>query len=225
MTGLAGGDHLHFTMLVNGEPVTPGGLVEQAVDGGPRAAQAPRGGRARRRQADPSAGPVRAPTGATKAMTVRNARRMNRRVRDHQTVKTGVAAVPAANVRLGDFVAITKPRLNFLVVATAAAGYYLGAGHDASWLAGLDAVGGTALVAGGASAMNQIYERETDRLMERTRLRPMPDGRLGAARGRRVRAGAVARRPARARASAPTRWRRWWRWPRSLTYVAASTRR
>ena len=94
-------------------------------------------------------------------------------------MKTSVAAVPAANVRFGDFVAITKPRLNFLVVATAAAGYYLGAGHDASWLAGLTAVGGTALVAGGASAMNQIYERDTDRLMERTRLRPMPDGRLG----------------------------------------------
>jgi protoheme IX farnesyltransferase len=94
-------------------------------------------------------------------------------------VKTSVAAVPAATVRLGDFVAITKPRLNFLVVATAAAGYYLGADHDASWLAGLTAVGGTALVAGGSSAMNQIYERDTDRLMERTRLRPMPDGRLG----------------------------------------------
>lgn len=93
-------------------------------------------------------------------------------------MKTDVAAVPAANVRVGDFLAITKPRLNFLVVATAAAGYYLGAGEDASWPAGLMAVGGTALVSGGSLAMNQIYERDTDRLMERTRLRPMPDGRL-----------------------------------------------
>jgi protoheme IX farnesyltransferase len=94
-------------------------------------------------------------------------------------VKTGVAAaVPAAHGRLGDFLAITKPRLNLLVVATAAAGYYLGAHDEATWPAGLIAVGGTALVAGGASAMNQIYERNTDRLMERTRLRPMPDGRL-----------------------------------------------
>ena len=96
-------------------------------------------------------------------------------------MKTSVAAVPAAHVRLGDFFAITKPRLNFLVVATAAAGYYLGAGHDASWPAAIIAIGGTALVAGGASAMNQIYERDTDRLMERTRLRPMPDGRLSVA--------------------------------------------
>ena len=41
------------------------------------------------------------------------------------------------------------------------------------------AIAGTALVSGGSLAMNQIYERDTDRLMERTRLRPMPDGRLG----------------------------------------------
>ncbi len=37
---------------------------------------------------------------------------------------------------------------------------------------------GTALVAGGASALNQHWERETDRLMRRTRLRPLPDARL-----------------------------------------------
>jgi heme o synthase len=39
---------------------------------------------------------------------------------------------------------------------------------------------GTGLVAGGASAFNQIYERETDALMRRTRLRPMADGRMNA---------------------------------------------
>jgi protoheme IX farnesyltransferase len=37
---------------------------------------------------------------------------------------------------------------------------------------------GTALVASGASAFNQIIERDADRLMNRTRLRPLPDGRL-----------------------------------------------
>jgi protoheme IX farnesyltransferase len=37
---------------------------------------------------------------------------------------------------------------------------------------------GTALVAGGASAFNQIYERDTDRLMTRTRTRPMAEGRM-----------------------------------------------
>jgi protoheme IX farnesyltransferase len=37
---------------------------------------------------------------------------------------------------------------------------------------------GTALVAGGASALNQLWERDTDRLMRRTRRRPLPDARL-----------------------------------------------
>jgi protoheme IX farnesyltransferase len=37
---------------------------------------------------------------------------------------------------------------------------------------------GTACVAGGASALNQLWERDTDRLMRRTRLRPLPDARL-----------------------------------------------
>jgi protoheme IX farnesyltransferase len=40
------------------------------------------------------------------------------------------------------------------------------------------AVAGTALVAGGAAALNQLYERDTDALMRRTRTRPLPDGRV-----------------------------------------------
>jgi protoheme IX farnesyltransferase len=42
----------------------------------------------------------------------------------------------------------------------------------------LPAVGGTALVAGGAAVLNQVYERDTDALMRRTRMRPLPDGRV-----------------------------------------------
>jgi protoheme IX farnesyltransferase len=40
------------------------------------------------------------------------------------------------------------------------------------------AVVGTALVAGGAAVLNQVYERDTDALMQRTRERPLPDGRV-----------------------------------------------
>jgi protoheme IX farnesyltransferase len=47
----------------------------------------------------------------------------------------------------------------------------------------LHALVGTALVAGGASALNQVWERETDGLMRRTRLRPIPAHRLRAADG------------------------------------------
>ena len=46
------------------------------------------------------------------------------------------------------------------------------------------AVAGTALVAGGAAVLNQVYERDTDALMRRTRLRPLPDGRVSPADAR-----------------------------------------
>ena len=80
--------------------------------------------------------------------------------------------------RLADYAALTKPRLNALVVATSAAGYYLGASIGVDLSSMIVAVVGTALVAGGAAALNQLYERETDALMIRTRTRPLPDGRV-----------------------------------------------
>jgi protoheme IX farnesyltransferase len=83
-----------------------------------------------------------------------------------------------------DFVALTKPRLNLLVVATSAAGYYLGSSGALHLMAMAQAVAGTALVAGGAAVLNQVYERDTDALMRRTRMRPLPDGRVGASEAR-----------------------------------------
>ena len=82
---------------------------------------------------------------------------------------------------VGDYVALTKPRLNFLVVATSAAAYYLGAARTIDAAAMAQAVAGTALVAGGAAVLNQLYERDTDALMRRTRLRPLPAGRVAPA--------------------------------------------
>lgn len=75
--------------------------------------------------------------------------------------------------RTADFVSLTKPRLNSLVVVTAAIGYYLGAAADFHLPNMLEAVFGIALVAGGAAGLNQIYERDTDSLMFRTRTRPL----------------------------------------------------
>ena len=88
------------------------------------------------------------------------------------------SAVSAARSRAADFFALTKPRLNFLVVITAGVGYYLGASRDLSVLKLVEAIVGTALVAGGAAGLNQVYERETDGLMWRTRKRPVAAGRL-----------------------------------------------
>jgi protoheme IX farnesyltransferase len=101
-------------------------------------------------------------------------------------VPASIAAAPnvASTSALADYLALTKPRLNFLVVASSGAGYYLGSGNALDLVAMAQAVAGTALVAGGAAALNQVSERDTDALMRRTRLRPLPDGRVSAADAR-----------------------------------------
>ena len=94
------------------------------------------------------------------------------------------ASVAAGAVhRLTDFVALTKPRLNLLVLVTTLAGLYLAspAGVEPALL--VNTLVGTALVAGGAAALNQVWERRTDALMRRTSMRPLPGGRLGAGEG------------------------------------------
>jgi len=83
-----------------------------------------------------------------------------------------------AGARTSDYVALAKPRLNILVVASALAGYVMAAGDTTNVPVLLWTITGTGLVAGGASALNQIIEREADALMRRTRLRPLPGGRL-----------------------------------------------
>ncbi len=95
-------------------------------------------------------------------------------------VPAGAASIPLPAARrspglLADYV---------LVVATSAAGYYLGRPGTADIMAMTQAVAGTALAAGGAAVLNQLYERETDALMRRTRLRPLPDGRVAPADAR-----------------------------------------
>ncbi len=105
-------------------------------------------------------------------------------------MKTGAQAavvssvVAAADVkptyRTSDFVTLTKPRLNFLVLFTTLAGMYIGAPEGVPAAILLHGLVGTALVAGGAAALNQVWERETDGLMRRTQTRPIPGGRLRA---------------------------------------------
>ena len=91
-------------------------------------------------------------------------------------------AAPSADVaqptRTSDFVALTKPRLNLLVLLTTLGGLYLAPHEDVALALIVHTVVGTALVAGGAAALNQVWERDTDRLMRRTRVRPIPVGRL-----------------------------------------------
>ena len=78
--------------------------------------------------------------------------------------------------RAADFVELTKPRIAVLVLFTVAAGALLARPLELGLL--LHTLLGTALVAAGASALNQLLERRSDALMRRTENRPLPAGRL-----------------------------------------------
>jgi len=98
-------------------------------------------------------------------------------------VGPATAGHAAVNRRSADYFALTKPRLNLLVLMTTLGGLYLAAPDGVPVGILLHTLIGTALVAGGAAALNQVWERRTDRLMRRTASRPLPGGRLGAAEG------------------------------------------
>jgi protoheme IX farnesyltransferase len=79
---------------------------------------------------------------------------------------------------MGDVMQLTKARLSLMVVFTTMIGYFVGLGEgQPSWEL-LYAVVGTALAAASAAALNQFMEAEVDGLMERTKSRPLPAGRM-----------------------------------------------
>lgn len=80
--------------------------------------------------------------------------------------------------RAADFLALTKPRMVLMILVTTCVGYYLGTSGVMDSLRLLHTLLGTALAAGGTLALNQFLERDLDAKMERTRLRPLPAGRL-----------------------------------------------
>lgn len=79
---------------------------------------------------------------------------------------------------VADLLALTKPRVVVMVVVATIVGYYVGLAAAPDWARILHLVLGTALAAGGTLALNQYLERDVDALMERTRRRPLPEGRL-----------------------------------------------
>lgn len=76
------------------------------------------------------------------------------------------------------FADLVKARLTSLVLVTTAVGFYVGWQGAMNWLLFLNTLAGTALVAAGASALNQWIERDFDAKMRRTQSRPLPSGRL-----------------------------------------------
>lgn len=88
--------------------------------------------------------------------------------------------------RMADYASLCKLRVTSMVVLTAWAGFYLAAkkaGMPAFSLTLLETLAGVGLVASGAAALNQVLEREADGQMSRTKARPLPTRRIGAAHG------------------------------------------
>jgi heme o synthase len=91
-----------------------------------------------------------------------------------------VTAIPLAARRapiaIRDYLELSKSRIVLMVLITTAAGFLFAGSRDFILL--LNTLIGTALVAAGTNALNQYVEREYDGRMRRTRLRPLPDGRI-----------------------------------------------
>jgi len=90
------------------------------------------------------------------------------------------AALAAAGNKVAAYVSLTKPRIVVMVLVTVGVGFLLGARGSAHPATLSLTLLGTALVAGGASTLNQWMERARDARMRRTANRALPRGRLGA---------------------------------------------
>lgn len=77
-----------------------------------------------------------------------------------------------------DYIALTKPRVTWLILASTGVGYFFGARFGWSWWTLFHTIMGTCLIASGTAALNQWYERDADARMKRTQARPLPAGRL-----------------------------------------------
>jgi heme o synthase len=94
------------------------------------------------------------------------------------TTETVHVATVSASRRTVDFFELTKPRIVLMVLITAFVGYYAGSERLPDYLRLLQTLIGTALAAAGTLTLNQYIERDIDAKMERTRRRPLPDGRV-----------------------------------------------
>ena len=84
----------------------------------------------------------------------------------------------SCNRVVADLAELVKARLTLLVLLTTAVGFYLGSESPINYVALFHVVFGTAAAAAGAAALNQWWERSADALMRRTKMRPIPAGRM-----------------------------------------------
>ncbi|MGB8167812.1 MAG: heme o synthase [Chthoniobacteraceae bacterium] len=101
----------------------------------------------------------------------------------NRTTQEAVAPleIPQAESEQGivsDLMVLVKARLSLMVIVTTFVGGCMASGARLDWLLLFNVILGTTLAASAASVMNQYLESNVDRLMERTRYRPLPAGRM-----------------------------------------------
>lgn len=89
-----------------------------------------------------------------------------------------LSPLAAAKATVGDYAELVKMRLTLVIVLTAVGSFVIVSGWQAGWLSlSLLAVGGFCVTAA-SNALNQVLEKDFDRLMERTKNRPVTAGRM-----------------------------------------------
>jgi len=84
----------------------------------------------------------------------------------------------SAREKLAAYMELTKPRIAFMLVLTSAAGFYLGSSQGFDFALFANSMIGIALLAFGVATLNQVIERKTDALMDRTAKRPLPTNKV-----------------------------------------------
>ena len=100
------------------------------------------------------------------------------RVSQPISVPLEIPRIEAEQGIMSDIMVLTKARLSLLVIITTFVGFCTASGPRLDWVLLIHAVLGTTLAAGAAAVLNQFIEANVDRLMERTRHRPLPAGRM-----------------------------------------------
>ena len=104
---------------------------------------------------------------------------------NHSSTEIAVNSIPlsiqseeTAPGFFSDLVMLTKARLTSLVLVTTFVGFSAASGDSLNWIRLACTLLGTALVAAASQTFNQVIETDVDRLMERTKDRPLPAGRM-----------------------------------------------
>ena len=71
---------------------------------------------------------------------------------------------------------LTKPSITFMILISTALGYYMGGNGIANYIHFFFTILGSCLISSGSGALNHFAEADSDKIMRRTNLRPIPAG-------------------------------------------------